>query len=174
LSAAAQSPDSPAAIEPPKETPQLIARAATAAVQNKDYDQAQELFLKAISLDKDDAGADYDPWKFPELDEQAKSHGEMQLLKMFIDRRSMGKFIDDSDDLYQWTKNKYATKILGREIDWDKRPPSGNWDAEHSPPTAVSNGMIRVRNAPLKASVAEAFEELWYRTVFELHNIENA
>jgi hypothetical protein len=153
---------------------ETLAKDASKAVRERDYDRAIALLREAIESHPHDVGAKYDPWTMPLHDKGALEHGRQQLERMLRDRPQMCNNIRPSDLLWKWAVAKYAAKIDGLPIEWSDLKPSNNSDAENYRPYDGNPGQIRVKAIDARRADAAAFETLWMNLVFELHNIENA
>jgi hypothetical protein len=153
-----------------------LARQASEALKDKDYDQAITLLRWAIAVNPDDEGAGYNPWKFDAGQSAPLMHGQLQVARMLADRPQMAKYVQPTDPLLRSAVLKYMTKFNGMETVWDSTSTSSpSCGAEHSTPVRnVSWGAIRIDRRDDELCEAAAFEKLWAGAMFELHNIENA
>jgi hypothetical protein len=154
----------------------MLAKEASIALANKEYERASRLLRKAILLNDDDAGAAYNPCIVFYSGDATLDHGRRQAFAMLADRPQMSAFLSTSDDLWKWAVLKYSARINGGDIDWSPSPTGDSgFRANHTPPVNGDRGIIRVDAvSPEAMDKAVAFEQLWMAAAFELHNIEGA
>src|SRR5262245_14250279 len=153
-----------------------LADEAHLALRRKDHEKAASLLRRAIAANPDDLGLAYGPRDTSHIDEGSLRYGQSQLENMLKDRPLMRRHIQPSDELWTWTRRKYAMKIDGSRIEWDPAASARTDGSEYEPPNNGTAGKIRVGNLPLGSSGAQAIAEwakesddLCIRGMFELH-----
>lgn len=145
---------------------------ASAYVLKGDYEQGAKDWIKSIEDSDDHAGKGYQPLRETPLDEEALRHGEEQLKAILRDRPEMAEYVKPGDRLWTWAVRKLAGEDIGEPIYWNPRS-MRILGASHQMPTDVYVGSIRLSADPEVRGDGDgtAFESLWSKLVFELHNI---
>jgi hypothetical protein len=166
---------------------------AVVALEAGRYDEAIDLLRIAIKSNPGDVGADYtlsiagpqEEQRTPAQTDAYRSkryrereHGRAQLEGMLADLPGMSRYLLTSDDICKWAAGRFSMRVCGTDLEWDS--------SEVSIPVAVSEYTLPREGVPATIRVedvtvddtpdgrARAFETLWRRAVFELHNVQSA
>jgi tetratricopeptide (TPR) repeat protein len=137
-----------------------------------DYDQFTSCLWRAIRLNPDDAGKDYELATDSQLSADALSHGEEQVRMMLKDRPALAEHVSPGDEIWTWTVRRFGGEGTGMLVDWNSSDPSP-FEADFGRSRTAGHAQIRVREV-LPASPsgqADRFQRFWVRVVFELHNV---
>ncbi len=155
------------AIELSEHAPYVYAYRAQAHFDRGEYDEFCADILTAMKNNPGDVGVDYDPLAEQELSDEDLKFGKEQLRNMLRDRPEMAEWVEEGDELWNWTLRRFAGSA-GVRVSWDPSSagPTGGVSGEHS---GGSGSWIRVEGVK-EAPPESRADGLWCAAVFELHN----
>lgn len=103
------------------------------------------------------------------LPQDARRHGENQLLRMREDRPEMKQVGKPDDTLWRWVVAGFAGSTCGALVEWDPTPPQGTALCQYVPPAGGAPGRIMMRKSTEHDPLTP--ERIWAGLVFEMYNI---